>query len=232
MNDVSVALAFAAGLASFLSPCVLPLVPGYLSYMSGYAAGSLERPSPVRSLAVALGFVAGFTAVFVGLGATATLLGSFLRFNKDTFAEVGGVVVILMGLVFMGAIRIPWLYREARFHPTPGMGTWGSLLLGGAFAFGWSPCISTTLTAVLAMAAGEGAAGPGRGALLLAVYSLGLGVPFVLAGLGVGHLTAALRLLRRHTRVINVASGVLLIVVGILLVTGQMYALTARLASV
>ena len=230
MRDPGIFLAFAAGLASFLSPCVLPLVPGYLSYMSGFGASESDTgPQVGHTLPVALCFVAGFTAIFVALGASATLLGSFLSLNKDLFAQVGGVVVIVMGLVFLGVFKVPFFYREARFHPTPGAGMWGSVLLGGAFAFGWSPCISTTLTAVLTIAAGESAAGPGRGAELLAVYSLGLGVPFILAGISISHLSGALKSLRRHTRTINLVSGVLLIAFGILLLTGQMYQLSARL---
>jgi cytochrome c-type biogenesis protein len=230
MTDPSILVAFVAGIASFLSPCVLPLVPGYLSYMSGYGASEADgSPRLTQTTPVALAFVAGFTAVFVALGASATLLGDFLRVNKTLFAQVGGVIVILMGLVFVGAIKIPWLYREARFHPSPGAGVWGSTLLGGAFAFGWSPCISPALTAVLTMAAGEGVSGPGRGALLLAVYSLGLGIPFIVAGIGISHLTGALAILRRHTRLINVVSGALLIAFGLLLLTGEMYQLSARL---
>lgn len=230
MSDPSILVAFVAGVASFLSPCVLPLVPGYLSYMSGYGASEEDGPPQlIRTVPVAVAFVAGFTAVFVALGASATLLGDFLRVNKTLFAEIGGAVVILMGLVFIGAIKVPWLYREARFHPSPGSGAWGGTLLGAAFAFGWSPCISPALTAVLTMAAGQGESGPGRGALLLAVYSFGLGVPFIAAGLGVSHLTGALAVLRRHTRAINLVSGTLLIVFGILLMTGEMYQLSARL---
>jgi cytochrome c-type biogenesis protein len=230
MTDPSIVVAFVAGLASFLSPCVLPLVPGYLSYMSGYGASESDSaPRLTQTTPVAIAFVAGFTAIFVALGASATLLGDFLRVNKDIFAQVGGVVVIVMGLVFIGVIKVPWLYREARFHPTPGAGIGGSTLLGAAFAFGWSPCITPALTAVLTMAAGDGVSGPGRGALLLAVYSLGLGVPFIVAGVGVSHLTGALAVLRRHTRVINLVSGALLIVFGILLMTGQMYQISSRL---
>jgi cytochrome c-type biogenesis protein len=224
--DPTVPIAFLAGLASFLSPCVLPLVPGYLSYMSGLgAAESVGLRRSLRTGLAALAFVAGFTLVFVPLGATATLLGAFLRQNHDLLARAAGVVIIVLGLVFMGVLKVPFFYREARFHPTPEAGVWGSVLLGGAFAFGWTPCIGATMGAVLAMAAGRGGAtgGVGEGALLLAVYSLGLGLPFVIAGLGVSRFTAAVGWLRRHTRVVNLASGALLVIVGVLFVTGQMF---------
>jgi cytochrome c-type biogenesis protein len=225
--DPTAPIAFVAGLASFLSPCVLPLVPGYLSYMSGISAGDAAERALLRSTTVAVTFVAGFTAVFVALGATATYLGSFLRDNHEIITRIGGVLIIAMGLVFMGLVKLPWIFREARFHPSPQAGLWGSFVLGAAFAFGWTPCIGATMGAVLAMAAGRGTTGgPAEGAFLLAVYSLGLGLPFILAGMGISRLTGAVRLLRTHTRVITIASGGLLIVVGLLFVTGDLFRLS------
>jgi cytochrome c-type biogenesis protein len=195
--------------------------------MSGLGAGDAGERRAVRSAAVASSFVAGFTAVFVALGATATYLGSFLRDNQEVITRIGGILIIGMGLVFMGVVKLPWIYREARFHPSPRAGLWGSLLLGGAFAFGWTPCIGATMGAVLAMAAGRGTTGgPAEGAFLLAVYSLGLGLPFVLAGLGVSRLTGAVKWLRTHTRAMMVTSGALLIVVGALFVTGDLFRLS------
>jgi cytochrome c-type biogenesis protein len=224
VGGVSLPVAFFAGLVSFLSPCVLPLVPGYLSYMSGMTVGDEGDAKARHTLGVAAAFVGGFTVVFVAFGVSATVLGSFLLQNKETLARLGGVFIILMGLIFMGAIKIPWLYREARFHPTPGAGAWGSFVLGGAFAFGWSPCIGATLGAVLTMAAGRAdSGGVWQGAVLLAVYSLGLGIPFLLAGVGVSRLTSALGWLRRHIRTVNIASGVLLVIVGLLFVTNQVF---------
>jgi cytochrome c-type biogenesis protein len=224
MADPTIPIAFAAGLISFLSPCVLPLVPGYLSYMSGLGPGVDAGARVARTTAAASFFVLGFSAVFVALGATATLLGSLLREYQTELTRIGGVFIIALGLVFMGALKVPFLYREARFHPTPRAGAWGSLLLGGAFAFGWSPCIGATMGAILTMAAGRGTTGgPGEGALLLGAYSLGLGVPFILAGLGVSHLTGAVKWLRGHARSVNVVSGSLLVAVGILFVTGQLF---------
>jgi cytochrome c-type biogenesis protein len=217
-------LAFLAGVVSFLSPCVLPLVPGYLSYMSGFATGQATQARASRATVVAIAFVGGFTAVFAALGASATVLGSFLREYKTGFAQVGGLFIILLGLVFMGVIKIPWLYREARFHPTPRAGLWGSVVLGAAFAFGWSPCIGVTMGVALTMAAGQGTTGGVlEGVLLLVIYSLGLGLPFVLSGIGITRLTGAVRWLRRHTRAVNLASGLLLIVVGVLFVTEELF---------
>ena len=225
--DPSIPLAFAAGLVSFVSPCVLPIVPGYLSYMSGLEVAE-EDKGGISTGIVALGFVLGFTAVFVSLGASATLLGSFLRDYQRELTIASGILIIFMGLVFMGALKIPFLYQERRFHPTTKSGFWGSTVLGAAFGFGWSPCIGATLGAVLTMAAGgSGEGGPAEGALLLAVYSLGLGVPFLLAGIGFSRLSGVLGWLRKRTRAINLASGVLLIVIGVLFVTDQFFRMSA-----
>lgn len=227
MVDISIPAAFVAGLASFLSPCVLPLVPGYLSYMSGMSVGPAGDATAMKTARVALLFVLGFSVVFVAFGATATFLGSVLSENKDLLARVGGVFIILMGLIFMGVIKAPLLYREVRFHPRPGAGMWGSFVLGSAFAFGWTPCIGATLGAVLTMAAGRGiGGGPGEGAGLLAVYSLGLGVPFILSALGISRLTTTLAWVRRHIRAVNLASGVLLVLVGLLFVTNRVFELS------
>ena len=219
--------AFAAGLLSFLSPCVLPIVPGYLSYMSGLEVAE-EDKGGIKTGIVALGFIFGFTMVFVALGASATLLGSFLRDYQREFTIVSGVFIIAMGLVFIGALKIPFLYQERRFHPTTKAGFWGSIVLGSAFAFGWSPCIGPTLGLVLTMAAGSSAEGGAlEGAFLLFVYSMGLGVPFLLAGVGFSRLSGVLLWLRKRTRVINLVSGALLILVGILFVTDQFFRLSA-----
>jgi cytochrome c-type biogenesis protein len=226
MADPGPIAAFFAGLISFLSPCVLPLVPGYVSYMSGLSAGEAElsdRRRRVDATRAMGGFVAGFTVVFVALGATATLLGRFLSDYEDVFLKVSGVLIILLGLVFMGVLKVPFLYREARFHPTANAGFWGSATLGAAFAFGWSPCIGATLGPILAMAAGRGGGSAAEGAGLLAIYSLGLGVPFILAGLGVSHLPGAVKWLRTHTRTITWVGGAFLIGMGILFLTDRVF---------
>jgi cytochrome c-type biogenesis protein len=222
MPDPTLQAAFLAGLISFVTPCVLPLVPGYLSYMSGFSVGE-EPLRASRTTLVAVGFVIGFTAIFVPLGATASYLGSLLNTNKELLGRIGGALIIVLGLTFIGVLKIPFLYREARWHPTPGAGFWGSVVLGAAFAFGWSPCIGLTMGTALTMAAGLE---PGRGALLLAIYSLGLGLPFIVAGVGISRLTKAVRWLRRHTRALNIASGLILVAVGILFVTNSMYQLS------
>ena len=225
--DPSIPIVFVAGLVSFLSPCVLPLVPGYISYMSGVSAVGTAEAQPRRATLVALAFVAGFTLVFVSLGATATLLGSFLADNRVLLGRLSGAFIIAMGLLFLFSDRIPALARERRFHPRPGAGPGGSVLLGAAFAFGWTPCIGPTLTIALAMAAGHGAqGGPAEGAGFLAVYSLGLGVPFVLAGIGVARLTSVVAVLRRHARAITVVGGTLMIAVGVLMVTDRLFELS------
>lgn len=224
MADPSIPIAFFAGLVSFLSPCVLPLVPGYLSYMSGVSVADEKGRSALTTTKVAFAFVIGFSLVFVAFGATATALGSFILTNKEMLARVGGAFIILMGLIFMGVIKAPFLYREARFHPTPKAGFWGSMLLGGAFAFGWTPCIGATLGAVLTMAAGRAeSGGPLEGAFLLSIYSLGLGIPFILSGVGVSRLTGALARLRRHIRTLNLVSGVVMVLIGLLFVTNQIF---------
>ena len=228
MADVGLLSAFFAGFISFLSPCVLPLVPGYLSYMSGMTVGDTGEAKARHTLTVSIAFVLGFTVVFVAFGATATVLGSFLLENKDQFARISGVLIIIMGLIFMGVIKAPFLYREARFHPRPEAGMWGSAILGAAFAFGWTPCIGVTLGAVLTMAAGRSVdGGAGQGALLLAAYSLGLGIPFILCGLGVSRLTSALGWFRKHMRTVNIISGALLVLVGVLFVTNQVDQMSA-----
>ncbi len=211
-------LAFVAGIISFLSPCVLPLVPGYLSFMSGIATSG-DEPSARKTLLPAAAFVAGFTVIFVPLGATASLLGAALADNRVLLTRIGGAVIILMGLFFIGAVRIPALQRERRFHVRRS-GVGGSAAMGAAFAFGWSPCIGPILGSILTLATG---ANIGRGAAGLALYSLGLGIPFLLAALGVGRLAGALRWLRIHTRAITTASGALLIVMGIALMTNQLF---------
>ena len=226
MADPGPFAAFFAGIISFLSPCVLPLVPGYVSYMSGLGAAEADysaRRRTIDATRAMSGFVLGFTLVFVALGATATLLGSFLSDYEVLFMRISGVFIILLGLVFLGVLKVPFLYREARFHPTTKAGFWGSVTLGAAFAFGWSPCIGATLGPILTLAAGRGDGNVGEGAGLLAIYSLGLGVPFILAGLGVSHLTGAVKWLRTHTRTITLIGGVFLIAMGLLFLTNQVF---------
>jgi cytochrome c-type biogenesis protein len=219
--------AFFAGLLAFASPCVLPLLPGYVAFMSGQLASSRQTSAVWRPTFVALAFVAGFTAVFVSLGATASIVGRLLLSHRMILERTAGVGLVVLGLVALGVTSIPPMSRELRFHPHPPPGLPGSLLLGAAFALGWSPCIGPTLAAALAVAAGQGGAGASHGAPLLAAYSVGLGAPFVALAVGTACVTGVVDSLKRNGRLINVASGLLLVVVGTLLVLGQFTLLSA-----
>ncbi|MDP9302489.1 MAG: cytochrome c biogenesis protein CcdA [Actinomycetota bacterium] len=214
------ALAFLAGVISFTSPCCLPLMPGYVSYVTGVASETI-KVATLRSRVVGAGvlFVVGFSIVFTALGAAASSLGGVLLQNRESLIRIGGVLVIVMGFATMGVLRIPLLYREARFdlhavRPGPA----GALPLGMAFAIGWTPCIGPVLAGILTAAASVTDAG--RGAALLFAYSLGLGLPFLLLAMGLGRGGRLTAWLRRHGRSIEVAGGSLLVVMGILMITG------------
>ncbi len=211
---VAAAVAALVGLIGFLSPCVLPLVPGYLSYVAGLAGS--EQPRPRRMLAGAVLFVLGFTAIFVAEGVLFGSLGSAIRQNAVTIERVLGVVTIVMGLVFLG--RIGFLQREVKIHKLPPAGLLGAPLLGAAFGLAWAPCLTPTFSAVYSLSFQQGTAG--RGAFLMLFYCLGLGVPFVLVALGIGWVSGALGFVRRHAKVVSQIGGALLIVIGVLLVTG------------
>jgi cytochrome c-type biogenesis protein len=183
MLEVSLPAAALGGLISFLSPCVLPLVPPYLSFLAGVSLDELQAGDAPgvrrRAVLTAFLFVAGFSTVFVLLGATASAFGLFVRQYVDVLSTVAGVAIIVMGLHFLGLFRIGLLYREARLSASKSVDVWGAYVMGLAFAFGWTPCIGPILAAILAVAGSEMSVA--RGALLLAVYSAGLGIPFVLA---------------------------------------------------
>jgi cytochrome c-type biogenesis protein len=220
------ATAFAAGFVSFTSPCVLPLVPGYLSYVSGVGVDELGA-NPRRVTVTTAWFVAGFATIFVAFGAGAAWFGSTLIEQRRLLEIAGGIFIIFAGLVFAG-VRLPIsLLSELRMS-WPRVGRLTPALAGVAFGAGWTPCIGPTLAAILALSAGG--ASPGQGAVLLAVYAAGLGVPFLLFGLGFTRAIAVVELLRRHWRVVNVASGALLVVFGLLLATGELGELTSRLS--
>ncbi|HEY3714065.1 MAG TPA: cytochrome c biogenesis CcdA family protein [Jatrophihabitantaceae bacterium] len=200
------------GLIGFLSPCVLPLVPGYLSYVAGLSG----EDRPRRVVAGALLFVLGFTAVFVAEGALFGGFGQLLRDHTLTIERIFGAVTIVLGLVFLG--RIPFLQKEFRVHRLPPAGLVGAPLLGIAFGVGWTPCLTPTLGSVIGVAYSESTAG--RGAILMIFYCLGLGIPFLLVAAGVGWVSGALGFVRRHAGVVAQVGGALLIVIGVLLVTG------------
>ncbi|MHB1988160.1 MAG: cytochrome c biogenesis protein CcdA [Acidimicrobiales bacterium] len=212
--------AVVAGMISFTSPCALPLIPSYLSYISGIPLSQIgeghSKPLVLRS---SLAFVAGFTAVFTALGATSTLLGSLLLRHLPIILRISGIFIIIFGLATMGLLRIPFLVRERRFDLSKvPVGPRGAFPLGMAFAFGWTPCIGPVLATVLGIAGTSSTLA--WGVLLLALYSLGLGLPFVLLGLGFTRARGSLAWLRTHGRKIELAGGLMLVVIGILFVTG------------
>jgi cytochrome c-type biogenesis protein len=233
-SPVGFVVAFGAGIISFLSPCVLPLVPAYLSMMSGVSSAELAtvaRPDPRRMLRATLLFVAGFTVVFAALEATASGLGQALRSHEHLLNQIAGVVIIAGGLMFAGLLRPAWLMRERRWHVAPSqLGEWAAPVMGMAFAFGWTPCIGPVLAAVLSLASDTHTLG--RGEAMLVAYSLGLGVPFVVAGLAFGRLTGVFSFARAHLRVINVVSGLLLAAMGVLLLTDNLHVLSTWFSDV
>jgi cytochrome c-type biogenesis protein len=216
-----VALALVAGVVSFTSPCCLPLMPGYVAYVSGVAAdGDGSVLVRRRVLGAALLFVLGFATVFTLLGAGASVAGAFLLRNRLVIEKVGGAFVIAMGLVTMGLLRIPFLYREARLDlRRVRTGPLGAVPLGMAFAIGWTPCIGPVLAGILTAAATTGTAWTGAG--LLFMYSLGLGIPFLLLAWGQARATRAFGWFRRHGRAIERVGGAVLLLMGVLIITGQ-----------
>jgi cytochrome c-type biogenesis protein len=221
--DISIFAALIAGLVSFLSPCVLPLVPPYLVYLAGTSLECLadedsRTGSTRQTVAAAVLFVAGFSTVFVALGASASLIGSLVRAYSGTLATIAGVAIIIMGLHFLGVFKIATLMREKRATIAKPVGLWGAYVMGLAFAFGWTPCIGPILAAILAVAATEQTVT--RGATLLAVYSLGLGVPFILAAFAIQPFAAFLTRFKKHLLRVEQAMGVLLILTGVAFLTG------------
>ncbi|WP_022889384.1 cytochrome c biogenesis CcdA family protein [Agromyces italicus] len=216
----AVPIALAAGLISFLSPCVLPLVPGYLGFLGGFTDASAdageERRNRRRLLLGVLLFVAGFTVVFVAFNLVAGVAGAWLMQYTDVIIRVAGVLLIAMGLVFVGQFS----FMQRTFKPSwrPATGLAGAPLLGVVFGIGWTPCIGPTLAVVLTLSADSASAW--RGVLLGLVYCIGLGIPFLLVAAGFGWVTGSLAFLRRHIRVVNLVGGALLILIGVLMVTG------------
>jgi cytochrome c-type biogenesis protein len=210
------------GLISFLSPCVLPLVPPYLSFLAGTTFDRLQdtndRAVRRRAMLAALLFVAGFTTVFVLLGATASALGQVVRQYLSLLSTVAGVAIIAMGLHFLGVFRIGLLYREARFHVPRPVGLWGAYVMGLAFAFGWTPCIGPILAAILAVAGSETSVA--KGAVLLAVYSAGLGIPFLLAAFAMKPFAAFMKRMRARFALVERTMGGLLVLTGVAFLAG------------
>ncbi len=226
--DVSIWAAFAAGVLSFLSPCVLPLVPPYLCYLAGVnleelteAEGEEARNAWRKALLAAFIFVLGFSTVFVAMGAGASAIGQLLREYLDILAKIAGVVIIIMGLHFMGLFKIRFLLMEKRYHADAKPATFiGAYVIGLAFALGWTPCIGPVLASILAIAASEESVS--RGAFLLAVYSAGLGVPFLLAAFAINGFLSFMKRFRRHMRTVEIIMGLFLVITGIMFLTGSM----------
>jgi cytochrome c-type biogenesis protein len=241
-ENVTLLAAFGAGLLSFVSPCVLPLIPGYLSYVSGLSVDEMRGDTPTaigasgggaavaavtapavrrRVVMASLAFILGFSLVFVTLGASASALGQFLMSNRLTVLNrIAGAVIIIFGLHTMGVLRIEWLYQEKRVQTNRRpAGMVGAALVGIAFAFGWTPCIGPILAGILAIASTRDTVGDGI--RLLSAYSLGLGVPFLATALAIDRFFAAFAKIRRHYHKIEVVSGVLLIAIGILIFTNR-----------
>ncbi|MGD9921143.1 MAG: cytochrome c biogenesis CcdA family protein [Pseudorhodoplanes sp.] len=215
------ATAFAAGAISFLSPCVLPLVPGYISYVAGQSvADGATGPARWRTFGLSLCFVFGFSTIFVLLGMGANAFSMLLNAYRWEVNLASGIIVIVFGLFTAGLLRLPWLQREFRWHRnSPGNGPVAAYLLGMAFAFGWTPCIGPVLGAVLAVSASSPSL---NGVGLLAAYSLGLGVPFVLAALFMSRFIGRLHTFRRTGRVLQIAAGAVMVVMGVAMITGHL----------
>jgi cytochrome c-type biogenesis protein len=222
-SNVTIAAALTAGTLSFLSPCVLPLVPPYLVYLAGTSLERLADAEPAATvkrdtIVASILFVAGFSTVFVALGAGASVIGAVLRAYSDVLATIAGIAIIVMGLHFLGLTRIDLLMREKRAEMARPVGLWGAYAMGLAFAFGWTPCIGPILAAILAVAASEATIAKGAG--LLAVYSLGLGIPFVIAALAIEPFAAFLARFRAHLAAVERVMGGLLVLTGIAFLTG------------
>lgn len=223
-SQVSISVAFLAGLASFLSPCVLPLVPIYLAQLVGQSVyqstdsegREIERPARLNTFLHALVFVAGFTVAFVSLGATASALGAFLKLHQFLLRQVGGILMVVIGLHLTGIFKLPFLYRTKRFQYRPNRpGYPASFLIGLIFAIGWTPCVGLILGPILVLASNTGTLR--EGVMLLLVYSLGLGIPFLLLGLGLDRLSKLLKWLKPHTWKIEIGTGIIMIVLGIMI---------------
>jgi cytochrome c-type biogenesis protein len=227
---VGIFAALAAGVVSFLSPCVLPLVPGYLSAVTGVSAAELDDAGWRRVLGPSLVFVASFSAIFILLGLTATGLGSFLDENKPLLTKISGILIIAMGVLFVASLFITRLNREWHVDALlQRAGKGGPIVAGAAFAIAWTPCIGPTLGAILSAAALTGSAG--RGAFLLAVYSAGLAIPFLLTALAFSQMTSAFAVIKRHYQAIVAVGGLILIAMGILILNGDLTRLNIEVQS-
>ncbi len=232
MENVSILTAFLFGIISFVSPCVLPIVPGYLSFISGYSFDELVSSSRSdlfkRVTLNSVLFILGFSVIFVALGASATAVGQFMVQKLDLFAKIAGVIIIVFGLHMTGIFKIKFLNYEKKFHTDKKIGPLGSFVAGLAFAFGWTPCIGPVLAAILTIAAQQNTIG--KGIILLSVYSLGLGIPFLATSLSINAFLSFFRRFSKYIRWVEVTGGVLLIIVGILIMTNNLTVLSGYFA--
>ncbi|HEX6322160.1 MAG TPA: cytochrome c biogenesis protein CcdA [Vicinamibacterales bacterium] len=223
MPDVSLVAAFGAGFLSFISPCVLPLIPGYISYISGMSLEDMrtaDAGARRRLIVATLFFILGFSIIFMAMGASASAIGQLLLDHLRVVQKIAGVIIVILGLHLMGVFRIGWLNRDARVRTSRKPATpFGAMVVGMAFGFGWTPCIGPILGGILAIAGSKSTVG--EGVLLLAVYSAGLGVPFFLTSLAIDKFFAASAKVRRYYRAIELVSGLLLVMLGVLLFTGR-----------
>ena len=230
MPDVSIFMAFAAGLISFLSPCVLPLVPGYISFVSGVTFTEIKEKAPIPSflnrekwivLINSFFFVAGFSLVFILLGASATWIGAFLSSKISLMSKIGGIIIILFGLYKIGLIKPQLFYREARFNiKNRKFGYVGALIIGAAFALGWTPCIGPILGVILTYAGTL--ENVNQGIFLLLVYSLGLGLPFLLTAFGINHFWRFFKRIQKYLGLLEVTSGVIMVILGVLIYSNKL----------
>ncbi len=226
MENIGLFTAFLFGILSFLSPCVLPLVPGYISFISGLSFEELREATSakkflVRTLLSSVFFVLGFSIVFVALGASATAIGKFLSENMNIISKIAGVIIILFGLHMTGVFKIKFLNYEAKLRlQGKRIGIIGAFLIGFAFAFGWTPCIGPVLATILVLASQQETIK--QGILLLSVYSLGLGIPFILTSLSINFFFNWFSKVRRHLNVVEIVSGVILILLGVLIFTNSL----------
>jgi len=232
-QNVTLLAAFAAGFLSFVSPCVLPLIPGYISFVSGVSLEEMKGDAPpstsrLQVFLTSLAFVIGFSIVFVLLGASATAIGKLMFAKLPLLSKIAGGILIVFGLHTMGVFRLSFLEAEKRVHSQrKPAGPLGAMLVGVAFAFGWTPCIGPILGGILAIAGSKNSVG--EGITLLAVYSLGLGIPFLLTSLAINQFFGAAKRIRRYYHAIELVSGALLIVIGVLIITGQLTIITRYL---
>lgn len=222
MKDISILVAFSAGLLSFLSPCVLPLVPAYISYLTGSSIEELKKgKTKLFTLYKSFGFVLGFSIIFILMGVSITSLGKLLIIQKDLFRKIGGILIIVFGLHTIGLLKIKLFYREKRFLFFDKIkGPFSSIIMGMAFAAGWTPCIGPILSSILIYAANMDSIG--RGVLLLVMYSFGLAVPFVLTALAIDGFSEQFKKFSKYLPIVSIVSGILMIIMGIMIFTNKL----------